>query len=229
MEQCQISHRLLIYSCVSARSRQFYYNLWFLFIYFISTIYYITHWKQNIGKLNVHELFWMLQCNCTKNDEFTFFILNIDFFFSRNWVLLYMNENAKRSAESILMLIYLLSSVFPWYIWSKLKKLLKYDKYQLTKRWLEGKLEGFFKQLRNFRIFVIVVDGCIIIIHEVFTGRQRNQDRIAWIVSDCRSDRTPDRIGLVFLLLVQKIFRKAVFNNDTSGSEQEIRVLITGV
>ena len=45
----------------------------------------------------------MLQCNCTKNDEATFFILNIDFFV-RNWVLLYMNENTKHSAESILML-----------------------------------------------------------------------------------------------------------------------------
>ena len=45
----------------------------------------------------------MLQCNCTKNDEAIFFILNIDFFV-RNWVLLYMNENTKYSAESILML-----------------------------------------------------------------------------------------------------------------------------
>ena len=34
----------------------------------------------------------MLQCNCTKSDD------------SSNWVLRYINENAKRSAESILML-----------------------------------------------------------------------------------------------------------------------------
>ena len=38
------------------------------------------------------------------NEESTFFILNIDYFFVQNWVLVYMNENAKRSAESILML-----------------------------------------------------------------------------------------------------------------------------
>ena len=50
----------------------------------------------------------------------------------------------KRSAESILMLN-IHFPVFPWYIWSKLNKLLKYKKYQLTKRWLEGKLEGFFR------------------------------------------------------------------------------------
>ena len=40
--------------------------------------------------------------------------------------------------------MYSLSFVFPWYIWFKLNnKLLKYNKYQLTKRWLEGKPEGF--------------------------------------------------------------------------------------
>ena len=50
----------------------------------------------------------------------------------RNWVLLYMNENAKRSAESILMLyirIYSLSSVISRYIWCMLNKFLKYNKY----------------------------------------------------------------------------------------------------
>ena len=45
----------------------------------------------------------MLQCNRTNNDESTFFILTIDCFFERNWVLLYTNEKGKRSAESILM------------------------------------------------------------------------------------------------------------------------------
>ena len=38
------------------------------------------------------------------SDESTFFVLNVDWGFVRNWVLPYMNENAKRSAESILML-----------------------------------------------------------------------------------------------------------------------------
>ena len=58
----------------------------------------------NIGTLNVHELFWMLQCNLTKSDESIFFVLNLDWFFVRNWVLPYINENAKRSAASMLML-----------------------------------------------------------------------------------------------------------------------------
>ena len=46
----------------------------------------------------------MLWCNFTKSDDSTFFILNVDWVFVRNWVLWYMNENAKRSADSILML-----------------------------------------------------------------------------------------------------------------------------
>ena len=46
----------------------------------------------------------MLQCNLTKSDESTFLILNVDWVFVRNWVLRYINENAKRSAESIFML-----------------------------------------------------------------------------------------------------------------------------
>ena len=45
----------------------------------------------------------MLQCNLTKSDESTFFVLNVDWVFVRNWVLPYINENAKRSAASILM------------------------------------------------------------------------------------------------------------------------------
>ena len=44
------------------------------------------------------------QCNLTKSDESTFFVLNIDWVFVRNWVLLYINENAKHSAASILTL-----------------------------------------------------------------------------------------------------------------------------
>ena len=50
----------------------------------------------------------MLQCNRTKNDESTFFILNIyiSVFLCGIFlgVLPYMNENAKHTAESILML-----------------------------------------------------------------------------------------------------------------------------
>ena len=46
----------------------------------------------------------MLQCNLAKSDESTFFVLNVDWVFVRNWVLPYINENAKRSAASILML-----------------------------------------------------------------------------------------------------------------------------
>ena len=60
--------------------------------------------SKNIGTLNVHELFWKLQCYLTNSDESTFFILNVDWVFVRNWVLPYMNENAKHSAVLILML-----------------------------------------------------------------------------------------------------------------------------
>ena len=34
----------------------------------------------------------------------TFFVLNVDWVFVRNWVLPHINENAKRSAASMLML-----------------------------------------------------------------------------------------------------------------------------
>ena len=46
----------------------------------------------------------MLRCNLTKSEESTSFILNVDWVFVRNCVLRYINENAKRSAESILEL-----------------------------------------------------------------------------------------------------------------------------
>ena len=46
----------------------------------------------------------LLQCNLTKSDESTFFVLNVDWVFVRNWVLPYLNENAKRFDASILML-----------------------------------------------------------------------------------------------------------------------------
>ena len=46
----------------------------------------------------------MLQCNLTKSDDSPFFILNVNWVFVRNWVLRYINENTKCSAESIPML-----------------------------------------------------------------------------------------------------------------------------
>ena len=55
-----------------------------------------------------------LQCNRTKNNESTFFILNVIIgkLIVQNWVLLNLNEYAKRSAESILML-YIYRPLFP--------------------------------------------------------------------------------------------------------------------
>ena len=55
----------------------------------------------------------ILRCNLTKSDESTFFILNVDLVFVRNWVLRYVNENAKRSAESILNLYIHFPPSFP--------------------------------------------------------------------------------------------------------------------
>ena len=55
----------------------------------------------------------MLQRNLTKSDESTFFILHVDWVFVRNWVLRYINENAKRSAESILMFYIHIPLYFP--------------------------------------------------------------------------------------------------------------------
>ena len=49
----------------------------------------------------------MLRCNLTKSDESTSFILNVDWVFMRNCVLRYINENAKRSAESIYIFTYI--------------------------------------------------------------------------------------------------------------------------
>ena len=46
----------------------------------------------------------MRRCNLTKSDESTFFVLNVDWVLVRNWVLPHINQNAKCSAASILML-----------------------------------------------------------------------------------------------------------------------------
>ena len=56
------------------------------------------------------------------------------------------------------------------------------------------------------------------------------QDRIAWIRSDCRLDRTPDQIGSdwYFRFWCRRIIlTKVFFDNNTGDSEQEIRVLTT--
>ena len=42
----------------------------------------------------------ILRCTLTKSDESTFFILNVGLVFVRNWVLRYINENAKRETLS---------------------------------------------------------------------------------------------------------------------------------
>ena len=55
----------------------------------------------------------MLKCNLTKSDEFTFFVLNVDWVLVRNWVLPYINENEKRSDASILMLYFHFPLPFP--------------------------------------------------------------------------------------------------------------------
>ena len=55
----------------------------------------------------------MLQCNLTKSDESTFLVLNVNRVFVRNWVLPYINENAKRSDASILMLYVHFPVCFP--------------------------------------------------------------------------------------------------------------------
>ena len=86
----------------------------------------------------------------------------------------------RTAAHSRFDLINLLFFVFPSDIWCKINKLLKYYEYQLTKRCLEGRLEGlkvsswFLKimkvvEYRIAKIFTIVIDGCIITIHELIT------------------------------------------------------------
>ena len=54
---------------------------------------------ENIGTLNLSyfefvNVTLMLQCKLTKSDESTFFVLNVDWVFVRNWVLPYISENA---------------------------------------------------------------------------------------------------------------------------------------
>ena len=92
--------------------------------------------------------------------------------FVRNWVFCTFMKT-RTEADNCFDLINSLFFVFPSDIWCKINKLLKYYEYQLTKRCLEGRLEGFkvsswFLKIMVVeyliaKIFVIVVDGCIII------------------------------------------------------------------
>ena len=64
--------------------------------------------------------------------------------FARNWVSLYINENANHCAQLSQSSYYRFTFfVFPSDICCKINKLLKYYEYQFTKRCLEGRLEGF--------------------------------------------------------------------------------------
>ena len=67
------------------------------------------------------------------------FILNVDWVLVRNWVLRYKNENAKRSAESILMPYIPFLCLFLIHL-VQVKQIVKCNKYKLTKRWLQAKL-----------------------------------------------------------------------------------------
>ena len=99
--------------------------------------------------------------------------------FVRNWVFCTLMKT-RTEADNCFDLINSLFFVFPSDIWCKINNLLKYYEYQLTKRCLEGRLEGFkvsswflkimkVVQYRTAKSFIIVVDGCIIIIHEFIT------------------------------------------------------------
>ena len=50
----------------------------------------------------------------------------------------------------------------------QINTLLKYYEYHLTKRCLEGRLEGFKDSSWLLKI-ITVVDGCMIIIHQAVT------------------------------------------------------------
>ena len=128
----------------------------------------------NIGTLYVHELFWMLysvtvSAICCRNPK-----LRLRFVW--NWVLLHTLMKMRIAVHSWFDLTNSLFFVFPSDIWCKINKLLKYYECQLTKHCLERRLEGFkvlkimkVVEYRIAEIFIIVVDGCIIIIHEVIT------------------------------------------------------------
>ena len=89
----------------------------------------------NIGTFNMHELFWILQCNHTKNNESTIFHPKCSYrqvFYAKLGIAVHewIWEMLSRVDPHA---IYSRPSVFPRYIWCKLSEWLKYSKYQLTK------------------------------------------------------------------------------------------------
>ena len=85
----------------------------------------------NIGTLNVHELFWMLQCNYNTSvwpyQEWWIYLFHPKCRFGFCAKLGISLQKWKRETLSWVdpLPIYSLSSVFPCYIWCKLYKLLK--------------------------------------------------------------------------------------------------------
>ena len=78
-------------------------------------------------------------------------------FFVRNWILLYINENANRYAQLTRSSYYRFTFLcLPSEIWCKITKLLKYYGYQVTKRCLEGRLEGLKISSRFLKIMKLV-------------------------------------------------------------------------
>ena len=82
--------------------------------------------------------------------------------FVRNWVLLYINENENRCAQLISSSYYrftFLCLSFRHLVQKKKKKkLFKYYEYQLPKRCLEGRLEGFKVSSWYLKIMKLVED-----------------------------------------------------------------------
>ena len=80
------------------------------------------------------------------------------------------------TAESMLMLyiwIHFSLIVFPSDIWCKINKLLKYYEYQITKRCLEGSLEGFKVSFMVSNEITILVEYRIAKKHHDFQNRCR--------------------------------------------------------
>ena len=109
----------------------------------------------------MHELFWMLQCNCTSPlwlmfiprmmIESTFSMPNINCFLCEiGYCCTRMktrNAQLSRSSRYIFTVFTFLCLSLIHLV--QVKQIVKYNKYQLTKRWLEGKLEGFFGGLKK--------------------------------------------------------------------------------
>ena len=111
---------------------------------------------KNIGTFYVHELFWMPQWSAMYcfNHKLRLFLCEIGY-----WCTLMKTRTAAHSwfvphtTDSLFF-------VFPSDIWCKINQLFKYHEYQLTKRSLEGRLEGF-KVSSWFLKIMKVVEGRI--------------------------------------------------------------------